>query len=181
MTGRQNVKSGALAILQARDARSASAPLAARHLHFAFRVQVFPAQAESRVLPRRSAYRNKDILSTLEQSRAWTTFSFSGASVTVQITNNRPFTSARILPSHWKILPAIKRNVVSFAVSRPGQLAVDFCNSQDQCANDSEWDISNPMLVFSNPPQGRPQGHYLTASPGEVAAPDCVPKFATGR
>src|SRR5580692_12930354 len=37
--------------------------------------------------------------SSLEKSTAWTTFSFTGSPVTVQITNNKPFTSARILPS----------------------------------------------------------------------------------
>jgi VCBS repeat protein len=109
--------------------------------------------------------------SPLEKSTAWTTFSFSGAPVTVQITNSRPFTSARILPSHWNILPTIQGQVVSFSVTFQGQLAIDFCYLEDQCPNDSEWDISNPMLVFSNPPQGRPEGNYLTATPGEDPVP----------
>jgi len=109
--------------------------------------------------------------SSLEKSTAWTTFSFSGAPVTVQITNNKPFSSARILPSHWRILPTINGNIVSFSVTRPGQLAVDFCYSADQCPNDSEWDISNPMLVFSNPPEGSPRGNYLTAAPGDSVPP----------
>jgi hypothetical protein len=106
--------------------------------------------------------------STLEESTAWTTFSFNGGPVTVQITNNKPFTSARILPSHWKILPTLSGQVVSFSVIGHGQVAVDFCYSEDQCRNDSEWDISNPILLFSNPPQGQPLGNYLTAAPGEV-------------
>jgi hypothetical protein len=109
--------------------------------------------------------------SSLEKSTAWTSFSFSGGPVTVQITNNVPFTSARILPSHWKILPTINGSVVSFAITRPGQLAVDFCYLPDQCPTDSEWDISNPVLVFSNPPQGRPRGNYLTAIPGDSVPP----------
>jgi len=102
--------------------------------------------------------------SSLEKSTAWTTFSFSGSPVTVQITNSQPFTSARILPSHWDIHPTISGNVVSFSVARQGQLAVDFCYSNDQCPNDSEWDVSNPMLVFSNPPEGQPQGGYRKAT-----------------
>jgi hypothetical protein len=106
--------------------------------------------------------------SSLEKSTAWTTFSFTGTPVTVQITNNKPFTSARILPSHWGIHPTISGNVVSFSVARQGQLAVDFCYSSDQCPNDAEWDISNPMLVFSNPPEGQPQGGYRKATPGAV-------------
>src|SRR5271155_5392938 len=40
--------------------------------------------------------------SILEKSTSWTTFSFSGAPFTVQITNHKPFTAARILPSHWQ-------------------------------------------------------------------------------
>jgi len=106
--------------------------------------------------------------SSLEQSTAWTTFSFTGSPVTVQITNKKSFTSARILPSHWDIHPTINGNVVSFSVTRQGQLAVDFCYSEDQCPNDSEWDISNPMLLFSNPPEGQPQGDYRKAAPGNV-------------
>jgi hypothetical protein len=111
--------------------------------------------------------------SSLETSTAWTSFSFRGSPVTIQITNNglvggKPFTAARILPSHWQIVPTITGNVVSFSITRHGQLAVDFCYSEDQCPNASEWDISNPMLVFSNPPQGRPSGNYVTATPGEV-------------
>ena len=118
--------------------------------------------------------------SILERSTAWTTFSFSGAPVTVQITNhrlvnNKPFTAARILPSHWHIVPTISGNVVSFSVSRRGQLAVDFCYSEDQCPNDSEWDISGPMLVFSNPSQGRPRGNYLTAPPAPEQVPPLTP------
>lgn len=71
--------------------------------------------------------------STLEESTAWTTFSFSGAPVVVQITNSKPFTAARILPSHWQIVPTITGNVVSFSVSSPGNLAVDFGYLADSC------------------------------------------------
>jgi hypothetical protein len=75
--------------------------------------------------------------STLEKSTAWTTFSFSGAPVVVQITNSKPFTAARILPSHWQIVPTIAGNVVSFSVSNPGNLAVGFCYVADGCRTDS--------------------------------------------
>lgn len=43
--------------------------------------------------------------STLEKSTAWMNFSFSGDTVTIQITNKQAFTNARVLPSHWQISP----------------------------------------------------------------------------
>ena len=88
--------------------------------------------------------------STLEQSTAWTSFSFSG-SVTVQVSNSSPFTSARILPSHAQITPAISGNTVSFTLSQPGQFAVDFCTTGTTCTEANDTDLSNPMLVFANP------------------------------
>ena len=54
--------------------------------------------------------------STLERSTSWTSFS-TNAPVTVQVTNNVPFTGARILPSRYEIYPTISGNTVSFTMS----------------------------------------------------------------
>jgi hypothetical protein len=88
--------------------------------------------------------------STLEQATSWTSFSFAG-SVTVQVTNNNPFTSARILPSHAQIIPAVNGNTVSFTLNQAGQFAVDFCTTGATCTEDNDTDLTNPMLVFANP------------------------------
>ena len=92
--------------------------------------------------------------STLEQATSWTSFPFHGVPVKVEITNQKPFTAARILPSSYKIKPTIKGRVVKFTISDAyQQLAVDFCYKADGCPTESEWDITNPMLVFTNSPQ----------------------------
>ncbi len=88
--------------------------------------------------------------STLEHATSWTSFSFAG-SVTVQVTNSNPFTSARILPSHAQIIPSVSGNKVSFTLKEPGQFAVDFCTSGTTCTEANDTDLTNPMLVFANP------------------------------
>ena len=88
--------------------------------------------------------------STQEQSTAWTSFSFSG-SVTVQVTNSSPFTSARILPSHAQLAPIVNGNTVSFTLTQPGQFAVDFCTTGTTCTEANDTNLGNPMLVFANP------------------------------
>lgn len=86
--------------------------------------------------------------STLEKSTAWTSFSFKGT-VAIQITNRKPFTSARILPSHAQIIPQVSGNTVTFMLTRPGQFAIDFCYEGSICTN-ANADLSNPLLVFAN-------------------------------
>jgi hypothetical protein len=49
--------------------------------------------------------------STLEHATSWTSFSFAG-SVTIEVTNSSPFTSARILPSHAQTIPIVRGNSV---------------------------------------------------------------------
>jgi hypothetical protein len=88
--------------------------------------------------------------STLEHATSWTSFSFAG-SVTVEVTNSSPFTSARILPSHAEIIPIVKGNSVFFTLDRPGQFAVDFCTTGDTCTEANDTNLTNPMLVFANP------------------------------
>lgn len=88
--------------------------------------------------------------STLEHSTSWTSFSFDG-SVTVQVTNSTPFTSARILPSHARIIPTVSGNTVTFTLDRSGQFAVDFCPAGTTCTETNDTNLTNPMLVFANP------------------------------
>jgi hypothetical protein len=88
--------------------------------------------------------------STLEHATSWTSFSFTG-SVTVQVTNAKSFTSARILPSHAQIIPTVIGNTVSFTLDQPGQYAVDFCATGETCIEANDTDLINPMLVFANP------------------------------
>jgi hypothetical protein len=64
---------------------------------------------------------------------------------------------------HWK-----RRKFFSVEPWKPGR---GFWLFSGQLPTDSEWDISNPMLVFSNPPQAGPGGNYLTAKPGSPVAP----------
>jgi len=93
--------------------------------------------------------------STLEHATSWTSFSFVGA-VTVKVTNSSPFTSARILPSHARIVLTVSGNSVSFTLDRPGQFAVDFCTTGTTCAEANDTNLVNPMLVFANPLETKP-------------------------
>jgi hypothetical protein len=88
--------------------------------------------------------------STLEHATSWTSFSFAG-SVTVQGTNNSPFTSTRILPSHARIVPTVSGDTVTFTLDRPGQFAIDFCSTGTTCTETNDTNLANPMLVFANP------------------------------
>lgn len=71
--------------------------------------------------------------------------------MTVQVTNSKTFTSARILPSHAQIIPTVSGNTVSFRLDQPGQYAVDFCATGETCTEANDTDLTNPMLVFANP------------------------------
>lgn len=103
--------------------------------------------------------------STEEQSTAWTSFSFSNP-ITVSITNQEPFTSARVLPSHERIPVTVQGATIRFVLSHPGQYAVDFCTSGSSCT-ESNVDLKNPLLIFANPPEanvpqpGTPGVHYF--------------------
>jgi FG-GAP-like repeat len=88
--------------------------------------------------------------STSEHATSWTSFSFAG-SVTVQVTNSKTFTSARILPSHAQIISTVSGHTVSFTLDQPGQYAVDFCATGETCTEVNDTDLTNPMLVFANP------------------------------
>jgi hypothetical protein len=118
--------------------------------------------------------------STLEHATSWTSFSFAG-SVTVEVTNNVPFTSARILPSHAQIVPLVRGNSVIFTIDHPGQFAVDFCTTGDPCTEANDTNLTNPMLVFANPIDERrpdPQDdRVLSVKPGlSVPSGDPVPR-----
>lgn len=89
--------------------------------------------------------------STKEQSSAWTSFSFGG-SVTVSITNQEPFTAARVLPSHERIPVTVDGSTIRFTIRHPGQYAVDFCTSGSTCT-EPNVDLRNPLLIFANPPE----------------------------
>lgn len=103
--------------------------------------------------------------STKEQSTAWTSFSF-GDSVTISVTNQEPFTAARVLPSHERIPVTVDGSTIRFTIRHPGQYAVDFCTSGSTCT-ESNVDLRNPLLVFANPleadvPQANKPGiHYF--------------------
>ena len=103
--------------------------------------------------------------STKEQSTAWTSFSF-GDSVTVSITNQEPFTAARVLPSHERIPVTVDGSTIRFTIRHPGQYAVDFCTVGSTCT-ESNVDLRNPLLIFANPPEadvpqaGEPGVHYF--------------------
>lgn len=71
--------------------------------------------------------------------------------MTVQVTNSKTFTSARILPSHAQIIPTVSGNTVSFRLDQPGQYAVGFCATGETCTEANDTDLTNPMLVFANP------------------------------
>lgn len=92
--------------------------------------------------------------STREQATSWTSFSFQGL-VTVRVTNSKPFTSVRILPSSARIVPTVSGNTVAFTLDRPGQFAVDFCLSGVACTEANDTDLTNPLLVFANPMESR--------------------------
>jgi len=103
--------------------------------------------------------------STEEQSTAWTSFSF-GDSVTISITNQEPFTAARVLPSHERIPVTVDGSTIRFTIHHAGQYAVDFCTSGSTCT-ESNVDLRNPLLIFANPPEAdvpqpsRPGIHYF--------------------
>jgi hypothetical protein len=118
--------------------------------------------------------------STLEHSTAWTSFSFAG-SITVQVTNSSPFTSARILPSHAGIIPIVRGNSVVFTLKGPGQFAIDFCTSGATCTEANDTDLTNPMLVFANPMEEAPAApastNVLAVRPGlSVPSGDAMPQ-----
>lgn len=118
--------------------------------------------------------------STLEHSTAWTSFSFAG-SVTVQVTNSGPFTSARILPSHAGIVPIVRGNSVVFTLNAPGQFAIDFCATGATCTEANDTDLTNPMLVFANPMEAVPPdaagANVLAVRPGlSVPSGDGMPQ-----
>ena len=92
--------------------------------------------------------------STLEQATSWTSFSFNGF-VTVRVTNSKPFTSARILPSSAGIVATVSGNTVAFTLDRPGQFAVDFCTTGTPCTEANDKELANPLLVFANPIESR--------------------------
>jgi hypothetical protein len=119
--------------------------------------------------------------STLEHATSWTSFSFAG-SVTVEMTNSSPFTSARILPSHAQIIPIVKGNSVFFTLDRPGQFAVDFCTTGATCTEANDTNLTNPMLVFANPMEDErlnPTNHnVLSVRPGlSVRSGEAVPRL----
>jgi hypothetical protein len=120
--------------------------------------------------------------STQEKSTAWTSFSFSGSPVTVQITNSKVFTAARVLPSWRKLKVTISENgtQASFPMPDTVQVAVDFCYASDGCATDLEWDTSNPMLVFANPPQPLAQTSDIQAVSGSNSPPAPLTSTQTG-
>jgi FG-GAP-like repeat len=118
--------------------------------------------------------------STLEHATSWTSFSFEG-SVTVQVTNSYPFTSARILPSHAQIIPIVRGNSVVFTLNGPGQFAVDFCTTGTTCTEANDADLTNPMLVFANPMETASPNptdpSVLSVRPGlSVRTGDAVPQ-----
>jgi hypothetical protein len=119
--------------------------------------------------------------STIEHATSWTSFSFSG-SVTVEVTNSSPFTSARILPSHAQIIPIVRGNSVLFTLDRPGQFAVDFCATGDTCTEANDTSLTNPMLVFANPMEDRrpnpADSNVLSVRPGlSVRSGEAVPRL----
>ncbi|MGA8677986.1 MAG: FG-GAP-like repeat-containing protein [Candidatus Acidiferrales bacterium] len=118
--------------------------------------------------------------STLEHSTAWTSFSFAG-SITVQVTNSSPFTSARILPSHAGIIPIVRGNSVVFTLNAPGEFAIDFCTTGATCTEANDTDLTNPMLVFTNPMEAAPvaaaAANVLAVRPGlSVPTGDAMPQ-----
>jgi hypothetical protein len=118
--------------------------------------------------------------STLERATSWTSFSFEG-SVTIEVTNSSPFTSARILPSHAQILPIVSGNSVFFTLDRPGQFAVDFCTTGATCTEANDTNLTNPMLVFANRIEERrpnpTDSNVLTVRPGlSVPSGETVPR-----
>jgi len=120
--------------------------------------------------------------STLEHATSWTSFSFAG-SVTVEVTNSSPFTSARILPSHAQIIPIVSGNAVFFTLDRPGQFAVDFCTTGATCTEANDTNLTNPMLVFANPMEDkRPNprdSNVLSVRPGlSVRSGETVPRLS---
>jgi hypothetical protein len=92
--------------------------------------------------------------STLERTTSWTSFSLKGF-VTVQVTNSKPFASARILPTSAGIVPTVRDNTITFTLDKPGQYAVDFCSTGISCTEANDTDLTNPLLVFVNPIESR--------------------------
>lgn len=123
--------------------------------------------------------------STLEHATSWTSFSFAG-SVTVEVTNSSPFTSARILPSHAQIIPIVSGDSVFFTLEQPGQFAVDFCTTGATCTEANDTNLTNPMLVFANPMEdNRPNptdSNVLSVRPGlSVRSGETVPPLSGGQ
>lgn len=119
--------------------------------------------------------------STEEQATSWTSFSFSG-SVTVKVTNSKPFASARVLPSSAGITPRVDGNTVVFTLRKPGQFAIDFCSTGSSCSEENDTDLTNPMLVFANPMEAdapRPsETDVLRVAPGlSVPTGEAMPQL----
>lgn len=120
--------------------------------------------------------------STLEQATSWTSFSFNGF-VTVRVTNSKPFTSARVLPTGAGIVSAVHGNTVTFTLDRPGQFAVDFCSTGTPCTEANDTDLANPLLVFANPIESRiarAEANVLEVTPGlSVSTGSMAPQLGT--
>jgi hypothetical protein len=95
-----------------------------------------------------------------ERTTAWTSFA-TDTPVTVQVANDKPFASARILPSSAKIEPTLSGfngrhyKTVSFTLGGrgPQQVSVEFCYTKSPCNEKTQMlrDIDNPLLIFVNP------------------------------
>ncbi len=78
--------------------------------------------------------------SNRSRTTSWTTFSFSGE-VTVHVTKlGGAFTRCKVIPTSYRIRPAITGNTVSFELDRPRKVSVEF-----------DGDITHPLLVFADP------------------------------
>jgi hypothetical protein len=74
------------------------------------------------------------------KTTSWSSFSFS-KKVTVKVVKLKgSFSSCKILPSNYKIIPRIRRNYVTFELEKPCKVAVEF-----------DGDITHPMLLFADP------------------------------
>jgi hypothetical protein len=119
-----------------------------------------------------------------ERTTAWTSFA-TDTPVTVQVANDKPFASARILPSSAKIEPTLSGfnghhyKTVSFTLGGKGpqQVSVEFCYTVSPCNEKTQQlrDIDNPLLIFVNPLSANVQpptkGEVLTALSNGTAPP----------
>ena len=116
---------------------------------------------------------------TTEQSTSWASFPVT-VPLTITVTSNTPFTSARVLPTHAGIIASSSGNTVTFQVSKPGQLAVSFCRTGATCNDANDTDFANPLLLFANPPEI--DAPNPRAADVQVAAPGAsVPALKPGK